>query len=154
METQRVDLGAYKTNLGRLESKYDDVFAQLDEANIEIVERGSRIENATGAIFDLRAQIDRLNGELAEAKTSSTKAEAERDLLQLLFNHSAGSVQLLQREQDVNRAEMERLRASETAKDTEIARLRSEMSTSQQCNSMPTQCKYPIHTRATDLVQN
>ena len=118
------------------------------------MEREAGIENAGGAIFDLRAQIDRLNGELAEVESSSTKAEAERDRIQLLFNDSTGSVQLLQREQDVNRAEMERLRASETAKDTEIARLRSEMSTSQQCNSMPTQCKYPIHTRATDLVQN
>ena len=84
METQRVDLGTYKNNLGRLESKYDDVSAQLDEANIEIVEREAGIENAGGAIFDLRAQIDRLNGELAEAESSSTKAEAERDCIQLL----------------------------------------------------------------------
>ena len=41
-------------------------------------------------------------------------------------------MQLLQREQDVNRAEMERLRASETAKDTEIVGLRSELAASQQ----------------------
>ena len=88
METQRVDLGTYKNNLGRLESKYDDVSALLDEANIEIVEREAGIENAGGAIFDLRAQIDRLNGELAEAESSSTKAEAERDRIQLLFNDS------------------------------------------------------------------
>ena len=46
METQRVDLGTYKNNLGRLESKYDDVVSQLDEANSEIVEREARIENA------------------------------------------------------------------------------------------------------------
>jgi chromosome segregation ATPase len=86
METQRVDLGTYKSSLGRLESKYDDVVAQLDEANSEIVERESGIEKAGGAIFDLRAQIDRLNGELAEAEASSTKTEAERDRIQLLFN--------------------------------------------------------------------
>ena len=40
METQRVDLGTYKTSLGRLETKYNDVVADLDEANNEIVERG------------------------------------------------------------------------------------------------------------------
>ena len=51
METQRVDLGTYKNNLGRLESKYDDVYAQLDKANIEIVEREAGIENAGAAIF-------------------------------------------------------------------------------------------------------
>ena len=38
METQRVDLGTYKTSLGRLENKYNDVVAELDEANNEIVE--------------------------------------------------------------------------------------------------------------------
>ena len=47
METQRVDLGTYKTNLGRLESKYDDVAAQLDEANIEIVEREAGIDRSS-----------------------------------------------------------------------------------------------------------
>ena len=67
METQRVDLGTYKTSLGRLENKYNDVVAELDEANNEIVERESGIENATQAIFDLRAQVDRLNGELARS---------------------------------------------------------------------------------------
>ena len=36
METQRVDLGAYKTSLSRLGDKYNDV----DDS--EIVERGSR----------------------------------------------------------------------------------------------------------------
>ena len=60
----------YKTSLGRLESKYDDAVSQLDEANVEIVERESGIENAGAAIFNLKAQIDRLNGELAEAETS------------------------------------------------------------------------------------
>ncbi len=39
---------------------------------------------------------------------------------------------MLQRDQDVNRAEMERLRASETAKDNEIVRLRNELAASQQ----------------------
>ena len=62
------------------------------------MERESGIENATQAIFDLRAQIDRLNGELAEAESASTKAETERDRIQLLFNDSTGSAQLLQRE--------------------------------------------------------
>ena len=109
METQRADIGTYKSDLKRLESKYDDVVAQLDEANIEIVERESGIENAGGAIFDLRAQIDRLNGELAEAESSSAMAEAERDRIQLLFNYSTGSGQLLQRECDVNQAEAEQL---------------------------------------------
>ncbi len=132
LETQRADIGTHKSDLKRLGHKYDDVVAQLDEANIEIVERESGIENATGAIFDLRAQIDRLNGELAEAESSSTKAEAERDRIQLLFNDSTGAVQVLQRDQDVNRAEMERLRASETAKDNEIVRLRNELAASQQ----------------------
>jgi len=42
METQRIDLGTYKTGLGRLETKYNDVVAELDEANNEIVERESR----------------------------------------------------------------------------------------------------------------
>ena len=42
LDTQRVDLGTYKTDLKRLESKYDDVVAQLDEANIEIVESSDR----------------------------------------------------------------------------------------------------------------
>ena len=93
METQRVDLGANKTSLSRLEDKYNDVVTQLDEANNEIVERESGIENATLAIYDLRAQIDRLNGELAEAESASTKAEAERGCIQLLFNDSTGSVQ-------------------------------------------------------------
>ena len=88
-----------------------------------------------GAIFDLRAQIDRLNGELAEAESSSSKADIERDRIQLLFNDSTGSVQLLQHEQDANRTEMERLRASETAKDIEILRLRSELAASQQSAS-------------------
>ena len=82
METQRVDLGTYKNNLGRLESKYDDVSAQLDEANIEIVEREAGIEKAGGAIFDLRAQIDCLNGELAEAESSSAKAEPHPTAIQ------------------------------------------------------------------------
>ena len=52
--------------------------------------------------------------------------------MQLLFNDSTGSGQLLQRERDVNRAETERLRASEAAKDIEIVRLRSELAASQQ----------------------
>jgi len=37
METQRVDLGTYKISLSRLESKYNDVVAELDEANDEIM---------------------------------------------------------------------------------------------------------------------
>ena len=53
METQRADLGTHKSSLGRLEHKYDDVAAQLDEANSEIVEREAGIEKAGGAIFDL-----------------------------------------------------------------------------------------------------
>ena len=84
------------------------------------------------AIFDLRAQVDRLNGELAEAESATTKAEAERDRIQLLFNESTGSGQLLQSERDANRAKTERLRASEAAKDIEIVRLRSELAASQQ----------------------
>ena len=78
METQRVDLGTYKSGFSRLESKYNNVVAELDEAHGEIVERESEIENATQANYDLRAQIDRLNGELAEAESATTKAEAER----------------------------------------------------------------------------
>ena len=97
METQRVDLGTYKTSIGRLENKYNDVVAELDEANNEIVERA--------AIFDLRAQVDRLNRELAEAESATTKAESERDRIQLLFNDSTGSGQLLQRERNFNRAD-------------------------------------------------
>ena len=96
------------------------------------MERESGIENATQAIFDLRAQVDRLNGELAEAESAATKAEAERDRIQLLFNDSTGSGQLLLRERDSNRAETERLRSSEAAKDLEIVRLRSELAASQQ----------------------
>ena len=61
------------------------------------MERESGIENATQAIFDFRTQIDRLNGELAEAEPATTKAEAEQDRIQLLFNDSTGSGQLLQR---------------------------------------------------------
>ena len=83
METRRVDLGTYKTSFSRLENKYNDSVAELDEANGEIVERESGIENATQAIFDFRTQIDRLNGELAEAESATTKAEAERDRIQL-----------------------------------------------------------------------
>ena len=113
METQRVDLGTYKTSLSRLEIKYNDVMAELDEANNEIVERESGVVNAGAPIFDLRAQIDRLNGKLAEAESATTRAEAERDRIQLLFNDSTGSGQLLQCERDVNRLETERLRASE-----------------------------------------
>ena len=71
--------------------------------------REAGIEKAGGAIFDLRAQIDRLNGELAEAESSSAKAEAERDRIQLLFNDSTGSWHMLQRERDVNRSKAERL---------------------------------------------
>ena len=44
MEIQQIDLGAYKSNLGRLEVKYNDVLAQLDEANDEVVMRESGIE--------------------------------------------------------------------------------------------------------------
>ena len=116
MEIQRVDLGTYKSGFSRLESKYNDVVAAFDEVNGEIVERESGIENSTQANSDLRTQIDRLNGELAEAESAKTKAEAERDRIQLLFNDLTGSGQLLQRERDVNRAESERLRASEAAK--------------------------------------
>ena len=68
METQQIDLGAYKTNLGRLQVKYDDVVTQLDEANDEIVMRESGIEATQSAILDLRSQIDRLNGDLAETE--------------------------------------------------------------------------------------
>ena len=68
------------------------------------MERESGIKGVTSAVFDLRAQIDPLNGELAAA---TTKAEAERDRIQLLFNDSAGSVQLMQRDRDDSRAEME-----------------------------------------------
>ncbi len=67
------------------------------------MEREAGIENAWGAIFDLRAQIDRLNGDLAEAGSSSMKAEAERDRIQLLFNDSTGDVQLLQRDRQRER---------------------------------------------------
>ena len=91
METPRVDLGTYKTSLSRLEGKCNDAVTQLDEANDEIVERDSGIENATQAIFDLRTQIDRLNGELAEAESATIKAEAERDRIQLLFIDSTCS---------------------------------------------------------------
>jgi flagellar capping protein FliD len=61
METQRVDLSTYKTSLGRLEDKYNDVVAELDEANNEIVEREAGIEKTGAGIFNLRAQVDRLN---------------------------------------------------------------------------------------------
>ena len=74
METQCVDLGTYKTSLSRLEIKYNDVVAEFDEANNEIVERESGIENATQAIFDLRAQVDRLNRELAEAESATNQS--------------------------------------------------------------------------------
>ena len=56
METQRVDLGTYKTSLSRLENKYNDVMAELDEANNEIVERESGVENAGAPIFDRSSQ--------------------------------------------------------------------------------------------------
>ena len=85
METQRIDLGAYKTNLGRLQVKYDDFVAQLDEANDEIVMRESGIEATQSAILDLRSQIDHLNRDLAEAESAAAKAEVERDRFQLLF---------------------------------------------------------------------
>ena len=39
METQRIDIIAYRGNLGRLEYKYDDVPAQLEDANYKIVEQ-------------------------------------------------------------------------------------------------------------------
>jgi hypothetical protein len=68
-----------------------------------------------------------------------TKAQAERDRIQLLFNDSTGFGQLLQRERDVNRTEAERLRASEAAKDTEIVRLRSE-SAIRWVSAPPTRC--------------
>ncbi len=103
MESKQLDLGAYKTSL---EDKYNDVVAHLDEANNEILERESGIKGVTSDIFDLRAQIDPLNGELAAA---TTKAEAERDRIQLLFNDSTGSVQLMQRDRDDSRAEVGRL---------------------------------------------
>ena len=104
MGSKQLDLGAYKTSLSRLEDKYNDVVAHLDEANNEILERESGVKGVTSAIFDLRAQIDPLNGELAAA---TTKAEAERDRIQLLFNDSTGSVQLMQRDRDDSRAEVE-----------------------------------------------
>ena len=118
MESKQLDLGAYKTSLSRLEDKYNDVVAHLDEANNEILERESGVKGVTSAIFDLRAQIDPLNGELAAA---TTKAEAERDRIQLLFNDLTGSVQLTQRDRDDSRAEVERLRAVEAARDSEIS---------------------------------
>jgi len=68
METQRVDLGTYKSGFSHLESKYNDVVAELDEIHGEIVERESGMENAEQANSDLRTQIDRLNRELAEAE--------------------------------------------------------------------------------------
>ena len=136
MEIQQIDLGAYKSNLGRLEVKYNDVLAQLDEANDEVVMRESGIEATQSAILDLRSQIDRLNGDFAEAESATAKAEAERNHIQLLFNESTRSVQLMQRENDDSRAEVERLRAADTARDTardtEIGRLRSEGVASQQ----------------------
>lgn len=65
-----IDLTAYKGQLRRHEDNYDDVRVQLDEANDEIVitgrERGS-------AILDLR-----LNGDLAETESGTSKAGAER----------------------------------------------------------------------------
>ena len=59
LETQRTDIGTYKSDLKRLESKYDDVVAQLDEANIEIVERESGIENAgeQSSISELKSTV-------------------------------------------------------------------------------------------------
>ena len=74
-----------------LESKYNDAVAELNEIHGEIVERDSGIETAEQANSDLRTQIDRLNRELAEAESATTKAEAERDRIQLLFNDSTGS---------------------------------------------------------------
>ena len=65
METQQIDLTAYKGQLRRHEDNYDDVRVQLDEANDEIVitgrERGS-------ASLDLR-----LNGDLAETESGTSK---------------------------------------------------------------------------------
>jgi chromosome segregation ATPase len=121
METQRIDLGAYKSNLGRLEVKYD-----------EFVTRESEIEATQSVILDLRSQIDHLNRDLNEAKSSTAKAEVEHDRIQLIFNDSARSVQLMQRDRDDIRAEVERLQAADAARDTEIARLRSKGAASQQ----------------------
>ena len=50
METQRIVIIAYRGNLGRLEDKYDDVRAQLSEANDKIVARESGIENRDSTI--------------------------------------------------------------------------------------------------------
>ena len=71
---------------------YSNVRAQLDEANDEIVMRKSGIEKRDSAILDLRSQRDRFNSGIAEAESATSKAEAERDRIQLLFNESTRSV--------------------------------------------------------------
>ena len=58
METQRVDIGTYKSDLKRLESKYDDVVAQLDKANGEIVERlALRMPGEQSSISELKSIV-------------------------------------------------------------------------------------------------
>ena len=58
---------------------------------------------------------------------------------------------MMQRDRDDSRAEMEQLQATDTARDTEIARLRSENADTQQTIDL---FKYSVQSGSTELVQS
>ena len=80
------------------------------------------MEVRDSTILDLRSQTDRLNSDLAEEESATAKAEVELDRIQLLFNESTSSGQMMQRDRDGIRVEVERLQAADTTRDTELAR--------------------------------
>ena len=92
----------------------------------------SALVDKESTILDLWSQNDRLHRDLLEAKMSTATATDDRDRIQLRFNELTRTVQTLQRDRDEIRTVLDQSRASTATQETELARLRSEASASQQ----------------------
>jgi chromosome segregation ATPase len=132
MDTQRKDIIALRGDVNRLRDKYDEAKDRLQDSEDAYGSLESVIEEREPTILDLRSQNDRLNSELADAESSTTTANDDRDPIQLHFNELTRTVQTAQRDRDEIKAELDRMQTATTAHDSELARLRGEALVSQQ----------------------
>ena len=79
--------------MNRLRDKYDEARDRLQDSEDAYSSLESVIRERESTILDLRSQNDRLNSELAEAESSTTAANDDRDRIQTITVQTIGCEQ-------------------------------------------------------------